>query len=287
MAAFGAEDHLAWEAKQRKSAAIAAALAGVLTLVGTLWRGLILQDAPRPGLLEALGRLEDPGPPIGPQRSLAIPFFEYYQDHVATIITASVLVALGSVAIGWALTYLAVATRARRPAFPKVLVYLPIVAGVLNGIYVIASELSRARGFHDLLNGSGTVDAVLDLGADGFAIFAAIIGLPGTLGLALALVFVSLNAMRVGLLTRFMGVLGMITGALIVIPFGGPLPVVQCFWLHHAQPALLRPCAGRDRRPRGAPATPSRGRRRRRCASRSSARRRRRGARRSMRRRSP
>jgi hypothetical protein len=231
VAAFGAEDHLAWEAKQRTSAAIAAALAGLLTLLGTLWRGLILQDAPRPGLLEALGRLEDPGPPIGPQKSLAIPFFEYYQDHASTILAASGLVALGSIALGWALTYLAVATKARRPEFPKILVYLPIVAAVLNGIYVLTSELSRARGFDKLLNGSGTVDAVLDLSADGFAIFAAIIGLPGTLGLALALVFVSLNAMRVGLLTRFMGVLGMITGALLVLPFGGPLPVVQCFWL--------------------------------------------------------
>ena len=49
--------------------------------------------------------------------------------------------------------------------------------------------------------------------------------------LALAIVFVSLNAMRVGLLTRFMGVLGIITGVLQVLPFGGPLPVVQCFWL--------------------------------------------------------
>jgi hypothetical protein len=231
VAAFGAEDHLAWEARQRTPAAIAAALAGLLTLLGTLWRGLILKDAPRPGLLDALARVEDPGPPIGPQKSLAIPFFEYYQDHAATVIAASALVGIGSIALGWALTYLAVAVRARRPEFPRILVYLPIVGGILNAIYVVASELSRARGFDTVLSGPATVDAVLDLGADGFAIFAAIIGLPGTLGLALAIVFVSLNGMRTGLLTRFMGVLGMITGALVVIPFGGPLPVVQCFWL--------------------------------------------------------
>jgi hypothetical protein len=37
--------------------------------------------------------------------------------------------------------------------------------------------------------------------------------------------------MRVGLLTRFMGVLGIITGGLQILPFGGPLPVVQAFWL--------------------------------------------------------
>ena len=42
---------------------------------------------------------------------------------------------------------------------------------------------------------------------------------------------ICLNAMRVGLLTRFMGVLGVICGALIVLPILSPLPIVQTFWL--------------------------------------------------------
>ena len=37
--------------------------------------------------------------------------------------------------------------------------------------------------------------------------------------------------MRVGLLTRFMGILGVIVGVLFVIPLGSQLPIVQCFWL--------------------------------------------------------
>jgi hypothetical protein len=41
----------------------------------------------------------------------------------------------------------------------------------------------------------------------------------------------SLNAMRVGLLTRFMGVLGIIVGGLFIIPLGASLPIVQAFWL--------------------------------------------------------
>ena len=44
------------------------------------------------------------------------------------------------------------------------------------------------------------------------------------------LVLVSLNAMRVGLLTRFMGMLGIIAGALQVLPLIAQ-PVVQLFWL--------------------------------------------------------
>ena len=51
--------------------------------------------------------------------------------------------------------------------------------------------------------------------------------------------------------------------SLQILPFGGPLPVVQCFWLLMLGAPVLGPLAGRRRRPRGGRATPSRGRRRR------------------------
>ena len=41
---------------------------------------------------------------------------------------------------------------------------------------------------------------------------------------------VSLNAMRVGLLTRFMGVLGIMAGVFLAFPFFS-IPIVQAFWL--------------------------------------------------------
>ncbi len=133
--------------------------------------------------------------------------------------------------MGWALTYLAVATRARRSEFPKLLVYVPLVAGVVQALATITSTLATNLAISDFLAGSRTVDAAADVTGSGLGVFASLLGLPGALGIALALVLISLNAMRVGLLTRFMGVLGMITGALQVLPFGGPLPVVQTFWL--------------------------------------------------------
>src|SRR5256885_298642 len=42
--------------------------------------------------------------------------------------------------------------------------------------------------------------------------------------------FVSLNAMLAGLLSRFMGVLGIILGVLFVLPLIAS-PVIQLFWL--------------------------------------------------------
>ncbi len=50
-------------------------------------------------------------------------------------------------------------------------------------------------------------------------------------GFGISFVLLALNGMRVGLLTRFMGVLGIIVGVLFVIPLGASLPIVQAFWL--------------------------------------------------------
>jgi hypothetical protein len=56
------------------------------------------------------------------------------------------------------------------------------------------------------------------------------VGLLGKFALGFAVIMLALNAMRVGLLSRFMGVLGMIVGALMIVPLGASLPIVQAFW---------------------------------------------------------
>ena len=230
MASDESEDHLAWEAHQRTSAAIAAAAAGLLTFLGTVWRATALGDLPTNGVLESLDRAAQPGE-VGALESLRVNTFEVYDEQSLSVLLASIVVALGFVAMGWALTYLAVATRARCSEFPKLLVYVPLVAGVVQALATITSTLATNLAISDFLAGSRTVDAAADVTGSGLGVFASLLGLPGALGIALALVLISLNAMRVGLLTRFMGVLGMITGALQVLPFGGPLPVVQTLWL--------------------------------------------------------
>jgi hypothetical protein len=57
-------------------------------------------------------------------------------------------------------------------------------------------------------------------------------GLLGSLLLAVAFVLVSLNAMRVGLLTKFMGYLGMIAaGASLLLIGSAPALLIEVFWL--------------------------------------------------------
>ena len=57
-------------------------------------------------------------------------------------------------------------------------------------------------------------------------------GLVGSLLLAVAFVLISLNAMRVGLLTKFMGYLGMIAaGASLLLIGSAPALLIEVFWL--------------------------------------------------------
>ena len=223
------EQQLAWEARQRPRAAIAALVAAFLTMAGYLWAGLALRDTPRAGFLESLASALEPGP-IGTQPSVKTPLFEYYDEHMATIVGSAVVRGLALVALGWAVTVLAAATRARRPELLRLVVYLPIVGAALAAVSTIAGAIGTMFAISDFLDGPRTVDAARDIGGGSLLLTAEIVGQIGPLALVAGLFLVTLNAMRVGLLTRFLGFLGIIAAVLTILPLM-PLPVVQSFWL--------------------------------------------------------
>jgi hypothetical protein len=59
----------------------------------------------------------------------------------------------------------------------------------------------------------------------------ALLAYVGQFVVAAGLLLVSLNAMRAGLLTRFLGILGVVAGVVSVFPQLMPVPLVQAFWL--------------------------------------------------------
>lgn len=102
---------------------------------------------------------------------------------------------------------------------------------------------------HFATHGSQTYDeakAATDFGA------LAYLGLLTQLAFVAAIVTISINAMRVGLLTRFLGYLAVISAVLFLLPFL-PLPIAQIYWLG----ALAVLPAGRN--PSGTPAAWSSG----------------------------
>ena len=223
------EQQLAWEARQRPRAAVAAILAAILGLASPLWRVVGLSDAPTPGFLESLGQAAQSGP-VGRLESLRVPTYEYYHEHALTLIGSGVVAALGLLALGWAITFLAAATRARRPEFIRLAVYITLVGAVLYAISSVLGPLGTVLAISDFLEGPRTVDQARDIGSSTLLIAASLIGQIGPLAVVAGLFLVSLNAMRVGLLTRFIGILGVVSAVLMIIPLM-PLPLVQSFWL--------------------------------------------------------
>jgi hypothetical protein len=145
-------------------------------------------------------------------------------------IGAGVLTALGSVAIAATLVFLADAARARNPQIAPFLRIMAIVGAALAAISGVVYAIQISHIAHQFATtGSQTYPEAHRLESGGGLLALQIAGLLGALLVAMSLALISMQAMRVGLLTRFMGYLGMISGALVIFQIT-PVPVVEAYW---------------------------------------------------------
>jgi hypothetical protein len=236
------ETTLAWEAEQRARAGYSALGAAVLTIIGSVVTGLGLKNLPKfddriVTIVDAL-RLTAEGRPIPPGRLAAQA--EYLGHHAALPIIGAVLFGLGTLLIFPPLAYLFRATRARRPMLPQIALVLGAIGVVGFGVGRTVAEVSRYLGARDFVHAADhTNSAAADaLGGSTFLI-GQIIWQAGALGLGFAFVLLCLNAMRVGLLTRFMGILGLIVGVTFVLPLDQQ-GIIRVFWLAALGVLILR-----------------------------------------------
>jgi hypothetical protein len=223
------QQQLAWEARWRPRAGMAAVVAGILTLAGFMWTAIAFRDMPRSGFLQSLAQALEPGA-VGGQPSLRTPEYEFYDGLSFTFIGSSLVRGLAYLAFAYAITFLAVATRARRPELPKLVVYISLVGAVLLAVSGVLGGIGTVVAVDNFLDGPRTVDAASDVATDSLLLTANLISQLAPLLVAAGLLLVSLNAMRVGLLTRFLGILGMISGALAVLS-QFVFSFLQAFWL--------------------------------------------------------
>lgn len=229
MADASAREALEWEETYRSRTAIATIAGGNLVLFGGIALGLVLDGAPKAGVLDALRSAAGEKLRIGP--GLRTGALQFYDDRAVQLVLAYFVQALGAFATAAMLGYLFRATKARRPEFPRAALYTAVVGPVMLGVGLLAVGLSFAISAHDFVSkGVLTTKAAHDAFGGAGLLGAQVIHTAAGLAVAFAFVLVSLNAMRVGLLTRFMGVLGVIAGALFVFPLGSSF-VVQGFWM--------------------------------------------------------
>jgi hypothetical protein len=208
------EAQLAWERRLGRVAAAAAFLSAAIFVSSVILRNAVALES-RPDN----------------EREFLLAVDEHRDAFMASAITYAVSVLVLAVVL-W---YLFRATRHRRPELPPWTIYLVYAGPVLFAIAQVLIELDRidiadqftASGVTAGRPGEMRAEDLLDERSAGPIAF----GFGGTLAVALSFVLISVNAMRAGLLSRFLGIIGVIVGALYVIPiFGGPL-IVQIFWL--------------------------------------------------------
>lgn len=231
--ALGADEALAWEAAQRTRAGAAAIAAGVLLLATFVYAYVGFDDSPNvvltDGFRDALGQ-----PLPGGRKGLLTESAMWFDDHALELLVVTALAAIGTVLIAFVLGYLFQAIQARRPQTSRLILYAALIGPIFFGIGPLISAVSAVVQAGSYVSDGrfstlGAHDA-LRKGA-GITIAQSFVGL-GVLVTALGVVFVSLNAMRVGLLTRFMGFLGCIVGVLLILPaIFGPSAIVQGVWL--------------------------------------------------------
>jgi MFS family permease len=207
---MAAEELLERERRAARPAAAGAVLGAVLPMAGAIAGARVLSDQPRDSASKLL----------------------YFHDHSGSLIAYAILLALGALAILVPMRFLYGATRARRPGLPRVALICLVFGCVVLAVVQVTSQVvlaEKASAF--ATSGNQTYEeakAVFELPVlRGLAAA----GLAAQLSLGFAFVMISLNAMRVGLLSRFMGVIGIIVGVLFVVPLAPGPPVVQSFWL--------------------------------------------------------
>ena len=194
------------EARERPRMTVVAIVAALFTLAAPIIGLVTLSDAPENLIAETL----------------------YRDEHLAGIAASAACSALGLLTIAIVLDFLFRATRARRPELPWQLRPLLWIGGAGLAVLLVALQVVAAVKLnHFASEGSQTYEEAREANSYGAAAYA---GILAQFAFAGAFVAISVNAMRVGLLTRFLGYLGVISAVLFVIPLV-PVPVVQGYWL--------------------------------------------------------
>ncbi len=198
------------EAERRSSriAGIAAIAAGIIFAAGAYWYQSINSDAP-----------EDNSPAL----------LRFFHSHAGELLGSSILQGIGMLLVIVVGLHLYRATKARDPAATPVVqvmaIYGPIAFAIGTVVRPVALAVMASEFTHRDFQ---TLSAADHIFKDPILIAPTVIGFSGVLALAYWSVKGSIDAMRVGLLPRFMGWFGVAVGPALVLGFG---TVLMPVWL--------------------------------------------------------
>ena len=207
------EEQVSWERRTGKLAAAAAFLSIGLSVASSIYVSSALDTEPAAGSTRDLLIARDAQPGV--------------------FTTGSAISGLSQLMLIGVLLYLFRATKLRRPEIPSAAFVLAIVGPILLAVAGILIQLDLIDKAHEFVQSGARTEARADDVVAERSALAQSVGLSGALALAFSTVLISQNAMRAGLLSRFIGILGIVVGAIYVIGALFPLgtDLVQLFWL--------------------------------------------------------
>lgn len=159
--------------------------------------------------------------------------------HASAYVLSGILQLLALVAVAGVLWFLCRATKYRRPQVPPIAMVLaiagPIAFGIIGAIGPFVIKHFAAE-FATGLN--HTNQHAKDLVGSGSAKTLGLVTPIAGLLFVFAMIMNNVNAIRVGLVSGFIGIVGVIAGILFVIPIGPP-QVLLLFWLISVAIVLL------------------------------------------------
>ena len=206
-----AEDQLAYESRIRVRQAAVAGIAGAL-LLGA-----------------AAAQLAGPQPKAQEQTLQLI----FVNKRFPLDIVGSVLQAVGLLALIWTLSFLFDAARARKPEIAPATRIAMLAGGVVSAIGGIVYGVVIAVKAHQFVHiGTQTWEQFNHLAKGAVLPTLQTLDIAAQFALAVSIVLISLKAMRVWLLTRVLGYVGLIVGAAGMLLVGSPPAAVLEFgWL--------------------------------------------------------
>ena len=199
----------AWEASWARTAALAAFAAAVLPIAGAIVPRLLVN---------------------GPLRN-RVDLLLAADRQGGAFLAGGIVQALGMIALAGVFVYLYGAGRARYRSTPAVARGLAVVGPLLlAGVYVATQVAVGSTGAEFAASGVRTVAGADQAVREGplATVESVRFGAGATFGIAWVLI--SLSIMRAGLVSRFVGTLGIVIGVLNAIPIILPV-VLQTFWL--------------------------------------------------------
>ena len=131
------------------------------------------------------------------------------------------------------LGFLADAARFRRPDGLRLARPFAVYGALGFGVLSVAHQVIAAITTHKFVTGHDFTNHAADQAIrTGTALTVdTYLNLPVALAFGAGVVMVSMNSMRTGLITRFMGILGCIVGVLYILPLSQSLSILTVFWL--------------------------------------------------------